>query len=305
MAKFRAYLQLVRIPAVFTAMADIFLGFLMMHGTLLIDGCPLPFTLLLLSSSCLYLAGMTFNDVFDRKIDAVERPRRPIPSGRIPVKSAVVLGSALILSGVGAAAIVGMNSLLVSLVLTAAIFLYDGVLKSTVAGPLVMGSCRVLNVLLGASAVADIAPLASPPVICVALGLGVYIIGVTWFARDEAVTSSRSQLVFAAVLVNAALISLFWLAVDSGSSGFGGHVAVLRLIFPFAVIALVLNRSLFLAIGDPKPVYVQRGVKTLLQWLIVLDATLVFAETGDPIYAAVTAVLLLPAMFLGRWVFVT
>ena len=35
------------------------------------------------ASSCLYLAGMALNDYADREVDAVERPARPIPSGRV------------------------------------------------------------------------------------------------------------------------------------------------------------------------------------------------------------------------------
>src|SRR5262249_3783658 len=87
-----AWLQLCRFAAVFTAMADIFLGYLLRH----VDLEPArDFGLLLASSSCLYLAGMVFNDVFDRAIDAIERPKRPIPSGRVPVRGAVVLGTVL------------------------------------------------------------------------------------------------------------------------------------------------------------------------------------------------------------------
>ncbi len=44
-----------------------------------------------------------------------------------------------------------------ALLLTAAIFLYDGWLKRTLVGPVGMGACRFLNVLLGMSpAAADV-----------------------------------------------------------------------------------------------------------------------------------------------------
>jgi 4-hydroxybenzoate polyprenyltransferase len=72
----RAYLQLVRLPNVFTAMADILLGFLLTHRRL--DPWP-QFALLLVASCLLYLAGMVLNDYFDREQDARERPFRPIP----------------------------------------------------------------------------------------------------------------------------------------------------------------------------------------------------------------------------------
>ena len=85
----RAYLQLLRLPNVFTAMADMLLGFLFTHQTLE----PWPqFVLLLGSSSLLYLAGMVLNDYFDRDQDARERPLRPIPSGRVSAANARKLG---------------------------------------------------------------------------------------------------------------------------------------------------------------------------------------------------------------------
>ena len=85
------YLQLLRLPTVFTAMADIFLGYILTHRGFE----PVDKFLGLLGASCgLYLAGMVFNDVFDRKQDAAERPHRPIPSGRVPLTAALVLGAA-------------------------------------------------------------------------------------------------------------------------------------------------------------------------------------------------------------------
>ena len=131
------YAQLLRIPNVFTAMADIFLGYLLTH-----DGLDpgLAFGLLLAASSCLYLAGMVFNDVFDREIDALERPKRPIPSGRVSLRGAMTLGTVLVAGGLALAAVAGINSLIVACLLTSAIFLYDGLLKSTIVGPIVTTS---------------------------------------------------------------------------------------------------------------------------------------------------------------------
>ena len=92
MSRLRDYLQLCRFPAVFTAMADVFLGFLLVHVEL---SPTREFGLLLAASSCLYLAGMVFNDVFDRKVDARERPNRPIPSGRVARDEALAIGLTL------------------------------------------------------------------------------------------------------------------------------------------------------------------------------------------------------------------
>src|SRR5262245_18818026 len=95
-----AYLQLCRFAAVFTALADIFLGYLLSRWSEPDVWLGSEFALLLVASAGLYLAGMVFNDVFDRKLDAEERPNRPIPSGRVSLRGAVTFGAALMLVGV-------------------------------------------------------------------------------------------------------------------------------------------------------------------------------------------------------------
>ena len=84
-----AWLQLMRLPNVFTAMADVAMGFLFTHPSLEPLGV---FCLLLLSSSCLYTAGMVLNDVFDLEMDRRERPQRPLPSGRMSVEDGHAIG---------------------------------------------------------------------------------------------------------------------------------------------------------------------------------------------------------------------
>ena len=99
-----AWLQLLRLPTVFTAMADILCGFLVgaaSSGAGEPNWCVLP--CLLLSSAGLYLGGMVLNDVFDARLDAVERPERPIPSGRVSIRSAATAGGLLLVIGLVAA----------------------------------------------------------------------------------------------------------------------------------------------------------------------------------------------------------
>lgn len=318
MTTLRAYLQLVRLPALFTAMADIFLGYLLTHRTLQpTDG----FVKLLIASSGLYLAGMVFNDVFDRKIDAEERPFRPIPSGRVPLKSATILGFLLVGTGLVAAWLAGTQSLLVALVLTAFIFLYDGLLKGTFAGPIAMGCCRIFNVLLGASFIDPaghfamnlawgdlrLPPVLARPQLPAAIALGIYVIGVTWFARQEAQRSSRIQLGGATAVINLGLGSLALLitGVPGLLRPWLGLAESQGVLFALLVIALILNRRLIVAIVNPVPEKVQPAVKTLLLSIIFLDAILVFFHTNSPGHATMTAALILPALVLGRWVFVT
>ena len=112
---------------------------------------------LLVTSSCLlYSAGTVLNDVFDAPADARDRPRRPIPSGRIPRGAAGRFGLALLGVGTAVGWIAGglfatPRTALVATGLAASVLLYDGLLKRTFAGPVAMGVCRMLNVLLGMS----------------------------------------------------------------------------------------------------------------------------------------------------------
>ncbi|MGC4001710.1 MAG: UbiA family prenyltransferase [Pirellulales bacterium] len=104
------YLKLMRFPNVFSAFADILLGWLVAktatapwtHDTATPDELK-QLGLLLLASAGLYLAGMVLNDVFDFDIDAVERSSRPLPSGRIPRTNATKLGWGLLAFGLLAA----------------------------------------------------------------------------------------------------------------------------------------------------------------------------------------------------------
>ena len=47
----------------------------------------------------LYLGGMVLNGILDRRVDAIERPGRPIPSGRIPLRVAWTVAIVLMLGG--------------------------------------------------------------------------------------------------------------------------------------------------------------------------------------------------------------
>ncbi|MCH8045030.1 MAG: UbiA family prenyltransferase, partial [Planctomycetes bacterium] len=182
----RAHLELLRLPNVFTAMADVLLGFWFTHSER-----TDVLLLLVAASSSLYLAGMVLNDVCDVAQDTAERPGRPIPSGRISLSRARGIGWTLLVIGVALGWSVSLltgevRSGMVASALAVLVFAYDAVLKRTPLGPLAMGGCRMLNVLLGMSAFGG--AWQSYHVV-VAGGLGLYIVGVTLLARREAAAS--------------------------------------------------------------------------------------------------------------------
>src|SRR4051794_15800867 len=86
------YARLLRVPNVFTAVADIALAGL-------VGGAPTAtctgFLLLALASACLYCSGMAWNDFFDVEQDMRERPYRPLPSGQVTPGTAWKLAAAL------------------------------------------------------------------------------------------------------------------------------------------------------------------------------------------------------------------
>jgi 4-hydroxybenzoate polyprenyltransferase len=309
MSRLLAYFQLCRFAAVFTALADIFLGYALAHRTLQADP---QLGWLLLASAGLYLSGMVFNDVFDRKIDAAERPKRPIPSGRVSLQSAIVLGSVLLLAGLTAAAMAGLASLMIAVVLVVLILAYDGGLKKNIIlGPLCMGGCRLFNVLLGVSAAANlllskeewVPRIFSMPQLLAAGGLATYIFGVTWFARNEAGLSRRSQLWIGIAFIDLGLallasLVLFWRHPDFADTGWRAAIIL-------GFIAFNLNRRLIDVVGSPSSAQVQTGVRTLLLSIITIDAAIVFFMTGDFVHAAGVLCLLIPAILMGKALAIT
>jgi 4-hydroxybenzoate polyprenyltransferase len=299
----RAYLQLIRLPNVFTAMADILLGFLLTHRRL--DPWP-QFALLLAASCLLYLAGMVLNDYFDREQDARERSLRPIPSGRVSEKTARLLGFLLLGGGVLlgwiAAAVAGdVRPGLIATLLAGAVYLYDGIVKPTPVAPLVMGACRTLNVLLGMSVSLD--PWSGAHW-AVALGIGIYIVGVTTFARSEARESGRLQLALGLAILLAGLAVVASMPVWAH----GGEWPPIRVqpnwyLFWFLFGGAIGYRCLR-ALLDPQPALVQAAVKNCIFALVVIDAAAVLAAQ-NVFWGLAILLLLVPMLLLGRWIYST
>lgn len=218
--KWRAYFELLRFPAVFTAVADVMMGYLVTHGNLR----PVPvFALLVLASSCLYLAGMDLNDVYDLEIDSHERPTRPIPSGRIDRSTAHRVGWLLMGVGYGATWVIffthgDVGPTAIAGTLAFFVYIYDRALKHLALGPVVMGLCRALNVLLGMSFFGmnpgkAVVSLLTPAQLAIPFGIWIYTAIVTWIAKNEALSPSIQttvrQLLRGIIVIDAAIVLVF------------------------------------------------------------------------------------------------
>lgn len=178
-----SYLELIRAPAMLTVLGDSLVGSSAAGHGFTLRRLALP-----LASACLYSAGMALNDYADRKLDAQERPERPIPSGRITPSQALVAASSLTVAGLALAAGAGGRSTFrLALPLAGCIWIYDLVAKPhAIAGPLFMGACRSIDVLMGAGT--DRATAAIVP----AAVLGAHTVGVTVLARGEVNGTTRA-----------------------------------------------------------------------------------------------------------------
>jgi UbiA prenyltransferase family len=302
-----AFAQLLRLPNVFTAFADIALA--TAAGAAVLPSAPGSFWasagLLALASGCLYLAGMVWNDFFDRAEDAQARAFRPIPSGRVRVGTAAALGVFLFALGLTFAGLAGVpgrddwNSepLGYAIGIVVAVLMYDGGLKRTPIGPVAMASCRFLNVLLGLSIVPDSA-LDTDMRIHLAGVVGIYIVGVTWFARTEEGRSRRRELIAAAAVIGLSLVLALVLKakLPPGSGTF---------LFPYLLVlfGFFVGRPVARAISSPGPREVQAAVKRCVLGLVGLDAVLATAFVGLPGLAIL--LLLPPAFAIGKWVYST
>jgi 4-hydroxybenzoate polyprenyltransferase len=331
-----AYAQLVRLPNTFTALADILLGalatgflsdritwFYYWFASFLPDGYVpgrdgdvasfgMEFKqwsmllCLLTASTLLYWSGMVWNDYFDLDQDRRERPGRPIASGRVTLRAALYLAAGLMVAGVAFALFADLlsseqhwRSTPIALAIAGCIYLYDGLLKATIAGPVFMGLCRFFNIVLGLTIVNEMPPFWGW---LLALAIGVYIAGVTWFARTEARASSKRMLIAAAIVMLTGL--LFALAIPALALESAKEIHP-SAFFPYllALFGGYLGIAVWRAIQRPDPARVQSAVQRAVLGLILLDAILASAFVGVP--GLLLVVLLIPGMALSRWIYST
>ena len=291
------WLRLLRLPTVFTAVADIFCGYFLTRK-LSIETLPQETSLWLLlgASAGLYLAGMVLNDVFDAKLDAEERPERPIPSGAIRLHHAQIFGGILMAAGLTCAVLAGIVPLQIAVLIAACVLLYDAFAKSTWAGPVVMGSCRGLNILLGASLAGDQFLSWNTSHVTAATGLLVYITGVTVFARNEAGEASTPSMRIGLAIATFGLLIDLW-SINRFSVSDASRVAGCVVLALLAV-NIILRGGRAIRVQQPR--LTQKTVGLMLLCIIFIDAAMVLGITGNSPLAAVIAVLTIPAVLMKK-----
>jgi len=259
---------------VFSALGDPIAGLLLDDG----DFSAEQASRLSAASAMLYLAGMALNDLADREDDARDRPERPIPSGAVSPRAAALIGGSLLLGGVLAARRGGARW--TGPALAAMIVAYDFQLKrSATLGPIAMGACRALSLLMGVEASRGIVTRRGTEG---ALQLGAYVAGLTMIARGETGAARTRELRAGAGLVAGALLAT---AVRGGPASLAWSAATAALAGP----------SVRRAVVQPSPRTVGPAVGALIRAIPALDGGIAGASGPAP------AMLFLSMLGLTRW----
>lgn len=284
-----AYITIMRPANLVTSVADVLAG-VAISGYFLTTAFDFehltPILLLCIATLGLYSGGVIFNDVFDVEKDRKERPGRPIPSGAISQKDAAVFGGVCFTIGIIAAASVNLTSLVLALLILIAALTYDKWSKHlTLIGPINMGLCRGLNLLLGVSIFSR-----TPEVwwLVIAVIPIVYIASLTIINRRKGDDKSKTSLYLAAFLYAFVIACILFIA---NSKGF--FLMTILFVIPFY---LMIFNPLFKAVDNPNGENIDKSVKAGVIALILLNAA--WASAFGIWYIALLIVLLLP---LSLW----
>ena len=247
----RTLLVLGRVSTLPTVWSHCLAGWLLGGG-----GAFIPFLLLTLGASCLYVAGMFLNDAFDAEFDRLHRKERPIPAGQITLDEVWQWGFGWLALGTVILVVLGNTTGAWVAILVICILLHDAIHKVIGFAPLLLAACRFFLYLVAASVADDgVTGLA----IWSALALAMYVTGLGYLARHE---GSKAAVPFwpAYLLLAPLLLSLL---LNSG------HYR-LRALFLVVLLGLWLARSVRLTywVADRN---VSRSVSALTAGLVLVD----------------------------------
>lgn len=245
----------------------------------------LPIILLCLSTIGLYSGGIILNDVFDAELDKKERPERPIPSGLISVRAATIFGAICFFIGIFCAGLLSNIAQYLAASIMICCLVYNKYLKHhALFGPLNMGLCRGLNLLLGVSIIEGQLQqywfLAIVPII--------YIAAITMISRGEVHGGSKKVLYFATFLYAVVIAAILYFAAANHNIPITIGVIVL--------FSLMIYPPLFKAIQNPIGPNIGKAVKSGVIALILMDAA--WASAFGAWHIAVAIFILLPISIL-------
>lgn len=292
--KLMGFFRLARPANIVTAFADIGAGIAIAFFVIPFHSQFIGQVLLLLMATLgLYGGGVVMNDVFDAELDAVERPERPIPSGLVPRSQAAVWGLGLLVLGILCAGLVHWPqffslSFWLALATALAALLYDAWGKHQgILGPVNMGICRGLNLLLGVSVIPHMVTqhwyLSLVPIL--------YIAAITMISRGEVHGGKKTTLYAAAV---------YYALVIGAILGIAFFNKTLLTTFPFLILfGGMIFPPLLKAMANPIGPNIGKAVKGGVLALILMNAAWAAAFAAPVL--ALGLILLLPlSLYLAK-----
>jgi heme O synthase-like polyprenyltransferase len=271
MATLRSLLVLGRVSNLPTVWSNCLAGWVLGGG-----GDWARFAQMCAGGTLLYLGGMFLNDAWDAAFDREHRRERPIPSGQISERAVWACGFALLALGLACLLPLGFLASELALMLSLNILIYDAIHKRTMLSPLLMAGCRILLVLLAASAGSEgVTGLA----VWSAVVLGAYIVGLSYVAKFE---SAPGALRYWPCLLLAAPLVLAWAANE-------GPWRVKALCLAAVLAAWTLRSLRFTFTAGRKQI--GRTVSGLLAGIVLVD---LLALAGEPMPLA----LAFPVLFI-------
>ena len=314
---FDQWCRLLRVPNLLTAPGDPLAGFLLCAGlgAAATGGIVPPqagyrMAAAGTASLFLYAAGLVENDLADANEDRRERPDRPLASGAIQPWPALAAFFLLLAGGLGLAALAGKAAGWLAAILVLVMTSYNLRLKRwAVIGPLAMGACRGLSVMLGAAAAAGANALTFLPALLAAGGITLYIAAVTQIARNET-RQVRLGLIRLApagvfIMLAAAMLAVLLVVLES-SAVLPARMHVYR---DLGVIVAYVTLSVQVLVGvlatgaqlrAAPPAQVQRGIGVFIRQLPLMQALVCLATPALFTGLAAAAALVLAAFASGR-----
>jgi hypothetical protein len=265
------FLRLMRPANIVTSVADVLAGIAISSYVFSSDTHFQPVILLCLSTIGLYGGGIVFNDVFDANLDKIERPERAIPSGAVKLNEAIYLGAFLLFLGVLSAFLHSTISGFIAISIAFFALVYNKFSKHhSFFGPLNMGTCRGLNLLLGMSILA----FSQNNLYIIAIMPLIYIFSITMISQGEVHGSNKNKLFLGAFLYAFVIGILLYFSWSMGQV-----LMALLFILPFA---WMIFNPLFKAIREPIGKNIGMAVKAGVISLILMDAAwaAVFGSLG-------------------------
>jgi len=276
------YLKLLRAGTLFSPAADVTAG-LCLAGLAWSPAAALA----AVASVCVYAAGMVLNDHADRALDAEQRPERPIPRGDVPAFHALLLGAALLSTGVLVSSAAPYYAVMAALVLG-----YNYLLKaSPLVGALTMGTLRAMNLCAGVVAVTGATP--SRAVLIAAGVYACYIIAVTLLGILEDQRNAPRRVVVSVQLVPGVCGPLAMLGMPSP--------------WPATIIACGLSAAFLWRMRGVRS-WDQAAIRGSMTWLLLgtmLYTGLLCLAAARPMEAAVIGAAVLPARWISRRIAMT